>query len=46
MRPDMPLTKIHIVEERYDQARIVKLSAAVQGVLRAHFAFRRNTFTN
>jgi 4-oxalocrotonate tautomerase len=29
----MPLVKIHVVEGRYDQARIVKISGAVQAAL-------------
>jgi hypothetical protein len=29
----MPLTKIHVVEDRYDQDRITKISGAVQAAL-------------
>ena len=31
----MPLAKIHVVEGRYDQARIAKVSGAIQAALSA-----------
>ena len=35
----MPLAKIHIVEGRYDDARIGKISDAIQAVLSATIGF-------
>ena len=31
----MPLAKIHVVEGRYDEARIAKVSGAIQAASRA-----------
>ena len=42
----MPLAKIHVVEGRYDEARIAKVSGAIQAALTTRFACRPKTFTN